>query len=109
MLILAYRYWLAFHMLSQDVSFGDVILFASASVLTQLISFAPGGLGITETIVGFVASTLGFELSVSVVAVALDRLVSTSVILLAGGISTIMLGRKIPEIPATKNSEKVSY
>ena len=97
MLMLAFRYWLAFHMLSQDVSVGDVILFSSAAVLTQLVSVAPGGLGVTEAIVGGVASALGFDLGVSVAAVALDRLISTMVILLVGGISTVILGKQMTE------------
>ena len=99
MILLAFRYWLAFHMLSQNVSIGEVVLFSSASVLTQLVSIAPGGLGVTEAIVAAVASALGFDLGVSVVAVGLDRLVSTSVILLVGGISTIILGRQISKLP----------
>lgn len=95
MILLAVRYWLSFRMLSQDVSIGDVILFSSAAVLTQLISIAPGGLGITESIVGAVASALGFDLGVSVVAVSLDRLIATAVVLIIGGISTFLLGNKL--------------
>jgi len=95
MLFLAIRYWLAFHMLSQDVSVADVILFSSASVLTQLVSVAPGGLGVTEAIVGAIASAIGFDLGVSIVSVGLDRLVSTFVILLVGGISTIILSKQV--------------
>lgn len=95
MFILAIRYWFAFRMLSQDVKISDVILFSSISVLTQMVSFAPGGLGITETIVGGVAFLLGFELGVSIVAVGLDRLISTSVILVVGGISTVILGKQL--------------
>lgn len=95
LLLLAARYWLSFHMLSQDVGIGDVTLFSSAAVLTQLVSIAPGGLGITEAIVGTVASALGFDMGVSVVAVSLDRLVSTAVVLIVGGISTFILGNKL--------------
>jgi len=95
MLLLAFRYWIAFHMLSQDVSVGEAILFSSASVLTQLVSFAPGGVGVTEAIVGATASALGFDFSVSIVAVGLDRLLSTSVILLVGGISAVILSSQI--------------
>jgi uncharacterized membrane protein YbhN (UPF0104 family) len=97
MIMLAIRYWVAFHILSQEVTIGDVILFASASVLTQLVSIAPGGLGVTEAIVGGIASIQGFELGVSIVAVGLDRLISTSVILFVGGISMIILGEQISD------------
>ena len=107
MFLLAGRYWLAFHMLSQNVSLGDVILFSSASVLTQLVSIAPGGLGITESIVGAVALALGFDMGVSVVAVGFDRLLSTSVILIIGGVSTIILGKEISDFssPSKQNKE----
>jgi uncharacterized protein (TIRG00374 family) len=82
-------------MLSQAVTGGQALLFSSASVLTQLISFAPGGLGVREAIVGAVASALGFELAVSLAAVELDRLVATFTIVLVGWISTSLLGRDL--------------
>jgi uncharacterized membrane protein YbhN (UPF0104 family) len=103
MLVLAFRYWLAFQMLSQNVSVGDVVLFSAASVLTQLVGIAPGGLGVTEGIVGGVASLLGFDLGVSIVAVGLDRLISTVVIFLFGGIGMVVLGRQI-STPQTSDS-----
>jgi uncharacterized protein (TIRG00374 family) len=95
MLLLAFRYWLAFHMLSQDVTISQVILFASASVLTQLVSFAPGGLGVREAIVSGIAATLGFDVGISVVAIGLDRLVATIVVVIIGWISTVILGRQL--------------
>ena len=97
--LLALRYWIAFHLLSQNVTLAQTLLFSSASVLNQLATFAPGGLGITEAIVGGVASALGFELAVSVVAVGLDRLVSTLAIIVVGVISTAALGRQLSRMP----------
>lgn len=96
-ILLALRYWLAFHMLSQAATGGQALLFSCASVLTQLISFAPGGLGVREAIVGAVASALGFELSVTIAAVELDRLVATLTIVIVGWISAVHLGRLISE------------
>jgi len=95
MVLLAIRYWLAFHMLSQTVTMAQTLLFATASILTQLVSIAPGGLGVREAIVGGVASALGFDAGVSVVAVGLDRLVSTITVVLIGWISTVILGKQI--------------
>jgi uncharacterized membrane protein YbhN (UPF0104 family) len=94
MLIVAIRYWLAFHMLSQNVTASQVILMSSASILTQLVSFAPGGLGVREAIVGGVAAALGFDLTASVAAIGLDRLVATISIIVVGWISTIVLGNR---------------
>ncbi len=103
--LLAFRYQLAFGMLSQHVNLAQVLLMSNASILTQLVSVAPGGLGVREAIVGSVASVLGFDTAVSVAAVGLDRLVATLVILAAGGISTVILGRQItaPRIEPSDN------
>lgn len=94
MLLLAFRFWLAFRMLSQEIRPDEVILFSSASILTQLVSLAPGGLGVREAIVGAVAAALGFDMGVSVLAVGLDRLISTLAILLTGSVSAIIIGKK---------------
>lgn len=97
LLLSAIRYWIAFNMLSQTISFSEAMLFATASILTQLVGFAPGGLGVREVIVGVLASVLGFDMGASVVAIGLDRLISTPPIFLVGGISMIVLGKKISE------------
>jgi uncharacterized membrane protein YbhN (UPF0104 family) len=93
--LLAARYWLAFHMLSQNVDTSQVLLFSSASILTQTISFLPGGLGVREVIVGGIASLMGFGLATSVAAVALDRVVATAVTVVLGAISTLLLSRHV--------------
>jgi uncharacterized protein (TIRG00374 family) len=95
--LLSLRYWIAFHMLSQNVTMGQTLLFASATILTQLVSIAPGGLGVREAIVAGVASLLGFDMTISMVAIGLDRLVSTVEILLVGIISTNILGKQVAD------------
>lgn len=91
------RFWVAFHALSQDVTYAQCLLFASATILTRLVSIAPGGLGVREGIVAGVASLLGFDAAVSAVAVGIDRLVSTSVIIVLGAVYTYVLGRSVAE------------
>jgi uncharacterized membrane protein YbhN (UPF0104 family) len=103
--LLAVRYWLAFRMLSQNVSLSQTLLFASASILTQLVSIAPGGLGVREGIVAAVAAALGFDPGASVVAVGLDRLVATAAVLLTGAVSTWMLGKRITETGIRPDAE----
>jgi uncharacterized protein (TIRG00374 family) len=93
--LLAARYWLAFRMLSQNVTLSQAVLFSSATVLTQLVSFAPGGWGVREAIVGAISASLGFDLGVSVAAVTLDRLISTAFNILIGWYSVMMLERQI--------------
>ena len=110
-LLLAIRYWLAFHMLSQNVTIAQTLLFSTASILTQLVSIAPGGLGVREAIVSGVASALGFDAGVSLVAVGLDRLVSTVVIVLVGWVSTVILGKQIAETskkPGGQDAEELN-
>lgn len=107
MLLLAARYWLAFHMLSQNVSVSQVILFASASVLTQLVSFVPGGLGVREAIVGGIATALGFDTGTSIVAISLDRLIATIAIVTVGWVSTILLGKEISKTGQKTGNETV--
>ena len=97
MLLLAIRYWLAFRMLSQNISLDQAVLFSAASILTQVVSIAPGGLGVRELIVSAVASALGFDLGASIAAVGLDRLISTLGIFLMGGASSVVLSKQISE------------
>ncbi len=97
--LLSLRYWIAFHMLSQDVTLSQTLLFASASILTQLVSIAPGGLGVREAIVAATATVLGFDAATSIVAVSLDRLVITIMIVLTGWISIVILGKQIADAP----------
>ena len=105
--LLSIRYCLAFQMLSQELTFGQALLFSTASILTQLVSIAPGGLGVREAIVGSVARALGFGLAVGVGASGLDRLISTPVIVLIGWTSTVLLGRQIGRgSPATSERDK---
>lgn len=92
--LLALRYWFALHMLSQNVTIGQTMLFASSTILTQLVSIAPGGLGVREAIVGAVAVAIGLDPGTTMVAVGLDRLVSTVMIVLTGWLSILMLGKE---------------
>jgi uncharacterized membrane protein YbhN (UPF0104 family) len=107
MVLLSLRYWLAFHMLSQTVTVPQTLLFATASILTQLVSIAPGGLGVREAIVAGVASAIGFDTGISVVAVGLDRLVATITIALTGWVSTVILGKQIAKIALKPEEQEV--
>jgi uncharacterized membrane protein YbhN (UPF0104 family) len=93
-LLFALRLWIAFHALSQNVTYGQCVLFSSATVLTRLVSIAPGGLGVREGIVAGLASLLDLEAGVSAVAVGLDRLVATSLIIVLGTVYSYILTKK---------------
>jgi uncharacterized membrane protein YbhN (UPF0104 family) len=101
-LLFAGRYWIAFHALSQNVTYAQCVLFSSATILTRLVSILPGGLGLREGIVAGVASVLGFEPGVSVVAVGIDRLVATSVIIVLGTVYTYVLSTNAAHAEGTE-------
>jgi len=94
-LIFAGRLWIAFHALSQDVTLAQCILFSAATILTRLVSITPGGLGVREAIIASVASVLGFDIGVSVVAVGVDRLIATLVIIVLGTVYTYILSKQV--------------
>jgi uncharacterized membrane protein YbhN (UPF0104 family) len=96
-LLFGVRYWIAFRALSQEVAYAECILFSAATVLTRLVSVVPGGVGVREGIVAGIASILGFDTSISVVAVGIDRLVATSVIIAVGTVYTYVLSKKVGE------------
>jgi len=96
-LMFAGRFWIAFHALSQYVTLAQCLLFSAATILTRLVSIAPGGLGVREGIVAGVAYVLGFDAGVSVVAVSIDRLVATSVVIALGTIYTYILSKKVTD------------
>ena len=94
-ILFAGRFWIAFRALSQEISYAQCLLFASATVLTRLVNIIPGGLGVREGIVAGMATLLGFEPGVSAVAVGLDRLIATSVIIVLGTVYTYLLSAKV--------------
>jgi uncharacterized membrane protein YbhN (UPF0104 family) len=104
-LMFAGRFWIAFHALSQDVTLAQCILFSAATILTRLVSIAPGGFGVREAVVAGVASVLGFDVGVSVVAVGIDRLVATVVIIALGTVYAYILSKKV----ANAQSESEPY
>lgn len=75
--LFAGRFWVSFRLVSQNVTFTQCVLFSAATILTRLVGFMPDGLGVREAIVASVAGIIGFDVGVSVVAVGIDRLVST--------------------------------
>lgn len=97
MLISAMRFWLAFRLYSQNVTFGQSLLFATAIVLTQFVSITPGGLGVREAIVAALAATQNYDSGISVLVVATDRLIGTVVIILLGIVYMFILGRHAVE------------
>lgn len=98
MFIFAVRYKIAFQSVSQTLPLSHAILFASATVLTQLVSIAPGGVGVREIIVATLASMGGYSGEISIVAVGIDRLISTTIIIILGTLFTYILSGRLSMI-----------
>lgn len=103
-LIMSARFWLSFNILSQNIGIVECLLFSTATILTRLISIAPGGLGVREGIVAGLSTILGFNPGVSAVAVGFDRLIATAVIAVTGSIFSYFLSKDVLEY---MKSEKV--
>lgn len=103
-LVMAGRFWIVFHMLSQEITLLQCILFSSSLILTNLVNITPGALGIREGIVAGVAVMLGFDAGISVVATSIDRLVALLVIIILGTFYTHILSKQVISI----QSESVS-
>jgi uncharacterized membrane protein YbhN (UPF0104 family) len=91
--------WAAFRLMSQPVPLTYCLLFAAASLLTQLVSIAPGGLGVREAIVAGSAGLVGIDPGVSLIAVGIDRLLATATIVVIGSFSSAMLSRSLLSAP----------
>ncbi len=94
-LTIALRYKIALKAFSQDVTIIESLLIASATILTRLVSIAPGGLGVREGLAASIAVILGFDPVISIVAVGLDRLISTILIIFLGIYFLSIFGRSV--------------
>lgn len=93
--LIAARFYIAFRMVSQNAAFSNCVIFSCATVITRLVNVIPAAIGIRESIVGGVASILGFDFSIAVVATGIDRIITTTIIIAAGAVATHQLGRQI--------------
>ncbi len=92
---LAVRFWLAFRLMSQEVPLSYCLLFAAAAMLTQIVSIAPGGLGVQEVLVTATAHLMGIDIGITLIAVGIDRIVATLVIVLTGLLCSVWLGKNL--------------
>tara|TARA_B100000315_G_C14560661_1_gene580402 strand:- start:821 stop:1771 length:951 start_codon:yes stop_codon:yes gene_type:complete len=72
------RFYVAFHILEQPVSFFfDCIVMSLIVSLTGFIGLVPGGLGIREIVVGLAAMYFDYSFDYGIIATSLDRILST--------------------------------
>jgi len=83
--------YLEFKVFGMDLSISAAIFLAAMGSLSLLISITPGGLGISEAIIVFSASTLGITPIQSLSAALAGRLVSVIVLFILGPIFSYLL------------------
>lgn len=93
--VFAGRLWLAFRMVSQPVGLANCLLFSAATILSRLVSIAPGGLGVREGIVAGMAAMMGLDAGIAVIAVGIDRLISTITIMIMGSLYSYTMSRDV--------------
>lgn len=99
------RFWVSFRFLSQDIPLTHCLLFSAATILTQLISIAPGGIGVREGIVAGIAAIMGVDPGISAIAVGIDRLLATSIIVITGSAFSYILSKDALEVSVKEGSD----
>lgn len=94
MILQATELYLAYSSLGYMVSFEYCIITIPFMLLVSFVGIAPGGIGLTETVIAFTSSTLGFGLQQGAVAAVLLRVVTLFWLLPLGGASIYFLSRK---------------
>jgi len=77
------------------INFGVLIFSYSLSTLAGMISFIPGGLGVTEGFMGLLFNSFSIPLSVAVVSILVFRLLSFWIWIPIGLISYVTMAREI--------------
>ncbi|MFQ5417415.1 MAG: lysylphosphatidylglycerol synthase domain-containing protein [Myxococcota bacterium] len=80
---------------SSGVGFSACLIFSAAAMLTRLVAFVPGAIGIREFMVGGLAYLTGFELRDAVIAAAAARTVEIAVVFTLGGLFTYRLSGEV--------------
>ncbi len=83
-LLLSIRYLLIFKSLKYDVNLYTCFILACASGLSLLMRVTPAGLGIREGLTALFAYAINFDVTVSVLVVIVDRIISLLVIIPTG-------------------------
>ena len=90
-IFLSIRYFILFQGLDYVVPFSRCVVLGCASGLSTLIRLTPAGLGIREGLTGLMAYGIRFDITVSILIVILDRIISLIVIVPLGVLSWFKL------------------
>lgn len=87
--------YIAFRVVSENISPANAIIISALTALSQLMQIAPAGLGISELVIIFTSRALGEVMVIGVSVAIIRRAVATVVILVGGGIASIALSRSL--------------
>ena len=87
------RYWLAFTVLDLDMSMADIAMVSAVSQFVTLIPLTGGGLGFREFSVGLVASAVGGQMDLAVLADLINRGAETLIVVPVGLVCTWIVAR----------------
>lgn len=73
LLLVGLRLWIAAAALGVDLSLTEALLIAPAMTLSTLLNITPGAIGIRELVAGFIASQIGIDFELVLLAAVVDR------------------------------------
>ncbi|MFW6116801.1 MAG: hypothetical protein ACOC6F_03650, partial [bacterium] len=95
-LLLATRLWLVSQLLNYPLSFSSGLVLHSVGQLSTIVTVLPAGtIGLREAFIGLGAKALSGHTVNGVLTSTVDRLVATSCIVVLGGISVLVLRKRI--------------
>ena len=106
-LLQATQLYLAYSSLGYRVSFMYCLITIPFTIFVSMIGIAPGGLGLTEAVIAFTSSALGYGLQQGAVSAILMRAVSLLWLLPLGGLSLYFLSRSESRVHAKVNERSL--
>jgi len=103
--VLSCRFYLTFNTVQFRPSLWLFVLLAPLSVLTTLLAFTPGSLGIREGVIGYVTLASGYDFKSGIFAGAVDRAVLLALTLILGTIGIIYVWAQLREAEKRAPSE----
>jgi uncharacterized membrane protein YbhN (UPF0104 family) len=95
LVILAFRFAIAFELLGVDAPIGVYFVIAPATALVSAVAPTPGSLGLREATVAVVVRLLGYSVPTGLLAATIDRVVMLVVAVVLGSVGYLVTGRRL--------------
>jgi uncharacterized protein (TIRG00374 family) len=86
-LCVAIRFYISFDAIGMSPSMWLYLVMAPVSVLATIASITPGGLGVREGVIAYIALAVGYQFENGLIVGAVDRIVLLSLTVLVGSVS----------------------